>query len=110
MRLLFDENLSARLAADLRDLYPDSLHVTAAGLAGASDREVWDFAGKNGLILVTRDEDFHRLSVLYGPPPKVVWIRLGNCRTADVARVLRTRVDDIQLLSGHAETGFLALG
>lgn len=61
MRLLFDENLSARLAADLRDVYPDSLHVATIGLAGA-----------NGLVLVTRDEDFHRLSVLYGPPPKVV--------------------------------------
>jgi predicted nuclease of predicted toxin-antitoxin system len=42
-------------------------------------------------MLVTKDEDFHRLSVLKGMPPKVVWIRVGNCTTRDVARLLRER-------------------
>jgi len=27
-----------------------------------------------------------QLSVLYGAPPKVIWIRLGNCSTADIIR------------------------
>ena len=40
---------------------------------------------------MTKDEDFHRISVLRGMPPKVVWIRLGNCTTREVAGALRSR-------------------
>lgn len=29
-------------------------------------------------------------SLVFGHPPKVVWIRTGNCSTADVERLLRT--------------------
>ena len=83
MKLLFDENLAACLAQTLADLYPDSTHVRALDLGGAGDRVIWTRAATEGYTLVTKDEDFHRLSVLLGPPPKVIWIRLGNCSTAD---------------------------
>ena len=89
-RLLFDENLSSRLVAAVGDIYADSAHVADLGLLGAPDRDVWAQAPAAGFVLVTKDEDFHRLSVLLGPPPKVIWIRLGNCATADVARLLRS--------------------
>jgi predicted nuclease of predicted toxin-antitoxin system len=39
--------------------------------------------------LVTKDEDFHRLSVLRGAPPKVVWLRVGNCTTRDLCAARR---------------------
>jgi predicted nuclease of predicted toxin-antitoxin system len=52
---------------------------------------VWQHAIDLGCLLVTKDEDFHRLSVLRGTPPKVVWIRRGNCTTRDVAALLRER-------------------
>jgi len=60
-------------------------------------------------VIVSRDEDFHRLTVLYGPPPKVVWIRLGNCSTDDVIRLLRTRHDAIERFVAHEDAAFLAL-
>lgn len=110
MKLLFDENLSERLVADLEDLYPDASHVRLVALGGATDRTIWDRAAADGFILVTKDEDFHRLSVLLGPPPKVVWIRLGNCSTADVAQLLRSRIAEMKAFSEEPETAFLALG
>lgn len=110
MRLLFDENLSARLAGALADAYPDSVHLEHAGLLGAADAAVWAYAATHGLILVTKDEDFQRLSVVRGPPPKVIWIRLGNCATADVARLLRLRHADVVRFVAHDEAAFLALG
>ena len=110
MKLLFDENLAARLVRDIQDLFPDSAHVAELGLTGGSDREIWTRAGNEGFVLVTKDEDFYRLSVLVGPPPKVVWIRLGNCDTADVARVIRFRVEDIRAFLDHPEAAFLELG
>ena len=61
-------------------------------------------------MLVTKDEDFQRLSVRLGPPPKVIWIRLGNCATADVARLLRFRAREVPALVENSEAVFLALG
>lgn len=53
MRLLFDENLSARLTSALVDVYPGSVHLADAGLLGASDDAVWTHAARNGVVLVT---------------------------------------------------------
>jgi predicted nuclease of predicted toxin-antitoxin system len=110
MKLLFDENLAARLARELVDTYPDSTHVSALGLGGATDRAIWNRAAEDDFVLVTKDDDFHRLSVLLGPPPKVIWIRLWNCATADVARLLRFRAEDVQAFVEQADAAFLALG
>lgn len=110
MRLLFDENLAARITNDLADVFPDSAHVLSLGLGGASDRAIWERAAADGFTLVTKDEDFHRLSVLIGPPPKVIWIRLGNCSTADVARLLRFRADNVLAFAQESEAAFLTLG
>lgn len=70
MKLLFDENLSRHLAQLLADIFPDSVDVRSAGFGGATDQAVWEFAKGHGFVLVTKDEDFQRLSVLRGPPPK----------------------------------------
>lgn len=110
MKLLFDENLSARLALDLGDLYPESSHVINLGMGGAGDAAIWARAAAGGFVLVTKDEDFQRLSVLRGAPPKVIWIRLGNCATPDVIRLVRFRHDQIRLFVGQADLDFLALG
>jgi len=107
--LLFDENLAARLVAELADLYPGSVHVGDQGLASGSDRAIWQHARDHGLIIVSKDEDFQRLSVLYGAPPKVIWIRLGNCSTADIVRLLRERRNEIDRFAADEEPAFLAL-
>ena len=59
---------------------------------------------------MTKDEDFHRLSVLRGAPPKVVWIRLGNCRTLDIADLLRGHRESVRRVSEQDEASFLILG
>ena len=59
---------------------------------------------------MTKDEDFHRLSILYGPPPKIIWIRLGNCATAEIAELLRSQHDAIQVLVAQSDTTVVALG
>ena len=109
VRLLFDENLAARLVEGLADIFPGGVHFGAAGLAGASDRAIWDHARNLGYLIVSKDMDFLRLSVLNGPPPKVIWIRLGNCTTDDVARLLRQRRAEIERFVAEPEAGFLAL-
>ena len=107
--LLFDENLAGRLVADLANLYPGCIHVRDQGLAGGSDRAIWQHAQNRGLVIVTKDEDFQQLSVLYGAPPKVIWIRLGNCSTAEIIRLLRDRCNQIDRFLEDKEAAFLAL-
>jgi len=110
VRLLFDEQLSEALVTALRDLFPDSLHVRLLGKGGAGDPAIWQLAREYGCMLVTKDEDFHRLSVLHGAPPKIVWLRVGNCTTVDIAQLLRNRVDDLRRFEAQAEVTFLELG
>lgn len=107
--LLFDENLAVRLAAELADLYPDCAHVAERGLAGRPDHAIWEFARTHAFVIVTKGEDFQRLSVLFGAPPKVIWIRLGNCSTADIIRLLRDRRNEINRFLVDGEAAFLAL-
>lgn len=89
MKLLFDHNLSPRLVTRLADLYPHASHTSFAGLERATDFEVWLHAQEHDNIIVTKDADFSDVSVLRGFPPKVVWIRLGNCTTSDLEDALR---------------------
>jgi predicted nuclease of predicted toxin-antitoxin system len=87
--LLFDENLSHRLAARLNDLFPGSSHVTFENLLHADDFLVWDYARTNSFSIVTADGDFYDLAVLQGPPPKVVWLRGCDYPTAVAESLIR---------------------
>ena len=55
----------------------------------ASDAELWERAKEDGYTLVTKDSDYSDMSVLRGFPPKVIWIRLGNCTTGQIEELLR---------------------
>ena len=110
MRLLFDQNLSPRLAALLADLYAGSVHVRERGLQSADDEVVWALARSDGFMIVSKDEDFHQRSLVIGHPPKVIWIRLGNCSTDEIADLLRRRFEEIQAFEDDGLASFLALG
>jgi len=110
MRLLFDQNLSPVLVARLADCYPESVHVQSVGLACATDDEVWEYARLSGLVIVTKDVDYNNLSVVRGSPPKVLWLLLGNSRTAQVEALLRARQAEIEEFGRDDALGTLLLG
>ncbi len=109
MKLLFDENLAPSLAASLAALYPESAHVHSLGLGSASDAAVWQYARDHGFTIVTRDADFHERSTIAGHPPKIVWIRRGNCSTLDIEAILRRRAEDLRNLAESSEASVLVL-
>ncbi|MDQ3636869.1 MAG: DUF5615 family PIN-like protein [Actinomycetota bacterium] len=110
MRLLFDQNLSFRLVRLLDDLYPDSVHVRDVSLREAGDAELWRHAAEHGLTIVSKDSDFHLMSTMYGPPPKVVWLRIGNGPAAAAADLLRQHYGTMEQFHADSEAAFLALG
>ncbi|MEL7351896.1 MAG: DUF5615 family PIN-like protein [Cyanobacteria bacterium P01_A01_bin.116] len=109
MRLLFDENLSFRLPNRLEDLFPGSLHVRDVNMQATIDSVVWDYAIDNDLIIVSKDADMHDLSLALGNPPKVIWLRLGNCSTQQVENLLRQEFAAIELFYKEQTLSLLAL-
>ncbi len=110
MKLLFDQNLSHRLAVTLASEFPESRHVREAGLASATDVEVWEYAKESGFAIVSKDTDFSQRSFLLGFPPKVIWVRLGNCTTAQIENALRAYLTQIHHFELDQESSFLVIG
>ena len=109
MKLLFDQNLSPKLVKTLADLYPDSTHVYHVGIAQASDEKMRDYARRESFIIVTKDSDFSDLCILLGFPPKVIWIRRGNCSRNVIENILCEHRSEIEALSRDEIIGILTL-
>lgn len=109
MKLLVDENLSPKLPRLVADLFPDSLHVRDVGMKAADDPVVWSYAKDNDFMIVSKDADMHDLSLVFGNPPKVVWLRLGNCSTRQVEESLRRDFDVIKLFHEDQSLSLLSL-
>jgi predicted nuclease of predicted toxin-antitoxin system len=95
VKLLLDENLSDRIVYRIADLYPDSEHVKTLGLINTDDAVIWEYAKTNGFVIVSKDSDFHQRSLLYGYPPKFVYLRVGNCPTSKITQILRDNLDTL---------------
>ncbi len=104
MKLLFDENLSPELVEALADIYRDSQHVHDRGLGASDDRDVWEYAKSFGFVIVTKDVDFYERSMRVGAPPKVIWMRLGNCTTVAVEMLLRNSEPAMIRFAGSGES------
>ena len=89
MKLLLDQNISRRVAESLRSPAVEIRHVSSFGLGSSTDRQIWDFARQNGFAIVSKDADFHHMSFTVGAPPKMIWLRLGNCSTTQIVRCIR---------------------
>jgi len=96
LKLLFDENLSPRLALAVSDIFPGSRHIEDCGLLAATDEEVWLYKRTHGFAIVTKDSDFADMSRLFGSPPKIVWLRIGNSTTSRVEFMLINLASRIQ--------------
>jgi predicted nuclease of predicted toxin-antitoxin system len=96
MKLLLDENLSSRIVPQIIDLFPGSAHVNFHGLDHTDDGVIWEFASANGYTIVSKDHDFFQRSLLYGAPPKFLYLKVGNCATRDVTALIRSHPDLIR--------------
>lgn len=110
MKLLLDENLSPTLVQALSADYPGSAHVRDLGLGSGTDQAVWERARAEAYVVVSKDSDFRQMSFLFGAPPKVVWIRLGNCTTLEILALLRNGKSALRAFWADPEAAFLVLG
>ena len=109
VKLLFDQNLSHKLVAALAGEYPGSAHVRDLGMGRAADPAVWAYAAANRFVIVSKDVDFQQRALLMGHPPKVVWVRLGNCLTSAVEGLLRSHHSMLLAFEADPAAAFIAL-
>ena len=109
MKLLLDQNLSSKLVAELDRIYPGTAHVRELGFAKHSDEVIWEHARRNGFVIVSKDADFHQRSFVFGHPPKVVWIRRGNCSSGEALALLLERRTELEEFDRHPDAAFLVL-
>ena len=93
----------------LAELYPGSVHVRQLNLQAADDEAIWRHAADGGFAIVTKDDDFRQRGFVRGAPPKVIWVRLGNCTTDDVEALLRARHADIVAFGSDPAAALLVL-
>ena len=79
------------------------------GLSASDDIEVWEYAAFRGYVIVSKDSDFHQRSFVFGSPPKIVWIRRGNCSTSDIEDLIRRNIDSILAFAADTHGAFLAI-
>ncbi|MCF8296481.1 MAG: DUF5615 family PIN-like protein [Saprospiraceae bacterium] len=107
MKLLFDQNISFRLLSKINDIFPESYQVRELGLENSTDLQIWSYAKRNKMSIVTFDADFYDLSILKGYPPKIIWLRVGNKTTNNLEIVLRRNYNHIQIFLNTEESSEL---
>lgn len=109
MKLLFDEHISFRTVRALRDQFPAARHVKFFNLEESNDTLIWSFAKKEGYAIVTKDDDFRELSMAYGHPPKVIWIKTGNIRKSGLEDFMRSKAEVMRDFVESAKEALLVL-
>ncbi len=98
MKLLFDQNISYKIANKLSLVFPDCKHVSHVGLLNCDDTIIWKYAQKEDYTIVTFDTDFYDISLINGCPAKIIWLRSGNLTTTEIATLLTTNHLSLQTL------------
>jgi predicted nuclease of predicted toxin-antitoxin system len=109
VKLLLDENLSDKIVPQISDLYPDSAHVKSLPLIHTDDVLIWSFAQQHGYTIVSKDADFHQRSLVFGHPPKLVFLRVGNCPTSQITQLLRSNYVLLSAFASDSNASILIL-
>jgi len=109
VKLLLDQHLSHRLVQPLEKHFPETTHVSSLNLDRADDADIWAYARQNDFTITSKDTDFLNLSVLHGPPPKVVYLQIGNCSTREIRELIESSIEEIERFQSDPEESILIL-
>jgi predicted nuclease of predicted toxin-antitoxin system len=68
-----------------------------------TDGQIWNYARKNNLTIITKDSDFSHRIILHNPPPRVIHIRFGNLKMKEFFYILSSHWNDIQEMSNKSK-------
>jgi predicted nuclease of predicted toxin-antitoxin system len=108
-KLLFDQNLSFKLIEYIKEIFPESTHVSFIKLDTSEDLVLWQYAKDNGYHIVTKDIDFNDINILYGFPPKIIRINIGNTSTKMILKLLENKISLIKDFLDNEHVGYLEI-
>jgi predicted nuclease of predicted toxin-antitoxin system len=102
VKFLVDANLPPRLCPWLSSHGHEAEHVFELNLLTATDTEIWERGRRDDLIIFSKDVDFYDRALLFGKPPQVVHVAVGNCSNTRLFSALASEWEEIEraLLSG----------
>ncbi len=109
MKLLFDENISLKLVSLVAQEFPESSHIDFLRMQGSTDSNIWEYAKAENYIIVSKDNDFRQRSFLFGFPPKVIWLSVGNCGTKYITNILLENSEQIKIFANSSVESLLVL-
>lgn len=84
-----DAQLSPALAPWIAERFGvEAFSAARLGFRDAADAAIFEAARKGDAVVMTKDADFVRLLEQHGPPPRVVWITVGNTSNVNLKNVL----------------------
>lgn len=96
MKFILDANLSWRLIKMIQDDFTHVIHAKSIPIKQpAVDYEIWEYAKNNDYHIITLDNDFSKMSLLYNTIPKIIQLRLRNETNAFIAFKLITNKTNI---------------
>ena len=109
MNLLFDQNISFKIVKRVESFLPNSEQVKSLGLENKSDKEIWEYAKRHNFVIVTFDSDFYDFSIIWGSPPKIIWLRTNDQRTEAIVSLLKNHVVTINDFIENSEIACLEI-
>ncbi len=96
MKFLIDDHLPKSLSDFLQLKGHDSIHtIELPDVNRTSDLTILTIAGKENRIVITKDSDFLETFLLTGLPEKLVIIKTGNIRNAELLAIIDQNIDKI---------------
>ena len=87
--------------------FPESNHIDFLRMQGTTDSSIWEYAKTENHMIVSKDNDFRQRSFLFGFPPKVIWLSVGNGGTKLIANLLLKNSEQIKTFANNSTEGLL---
>ena len=108
MRFLVDAQLARALAAEMKALGHEAIHTTELPEGNATaDEEIRRLAREDGMIVVSKDDDFVNSHILRGDPAKLLFIATDNITNELLLAALHRHSGEI--VEAFADSNFLEL-
>jgi len=108
-KILVDLNLSHKISNVFRNENFHFIHVSDIGCEASDDIFLWRYAVENRMHLLTKDKDFKNIQVMHGFPPKIIWIRKGNCSTQEIIELIDPNLTHILYFLDKTNIGTLEI-
>lgn len=110
MKLLLDANISWRIIKLVENYFSDCFHCKDIRInQPARDIEIWDFAKQNNFTILTHEDDFEKLLLLKGAPPKIIILKTFNKNTKEIAELLISKKEIIESFISNNELMILEI-